>query len=135
MIDSIDRIDDTRPQESTGILIMIFMVFGGVGLIIGGFVNKVIELYLMGIGGIIIGLFILIVLCCSTKKKYITFKGRFGSETIVLEKSIANEFESRLSKMIHQRRMHRYIEQNGPGSLLESSAPMLSNYNIDMEMK
>ncbi|CAF0828208.1 unnamed protein product [Adineta ricciae] len=135
MIDSIDRIDDARLQETAGIFVMIFLLLGGIGLIIGGFVYKATQLFSMGIGGIIIGVLILIVFCCGNKYKYITFKGPFGSETIVFEKSTANEFEIRLSKMVHQRRMHRFIEQNGPRSLLEPSAQMASNYNIDMEIK
>ncbi|CAF1416996.1 unnamed protein product [Adineta steineri] len=64
--------------------------------------------------------------------------GSFGSETIIFQKTIANEFEERLSEMIHQRSIQCFTGKNEHnGSLLasEPSAPMVSRNIIDIEME
>ncbi|CAF1199488.1 unnamed protein product [Adineta steineri] len=62
----------------------------------------------------------------------------FGSETIIFQKAIANEFEERLSEMIHQRSIQCFTgknEHNGSRLLSEPSAPMVSRNIIDIEME
>ncbi|CAF1368403.1 unnamed protein product [Adineta steineri] len=70
--------------------------------------------------------------------KYITFKGSFGSETIIFQKTIANEFEERLSEMIHQRSIQCFTRRNEHNESLllsEPLAPMISRNIVDIEME
>ncbi|CAF0985625.1 unnamed protein product [Adineta steineri] len=136
-LDSIDRIDDTRSNENLTIF-FVFMLLAGIPSIICGFVFKLTWLISVGIIFTIFGVLIFISACFCNKKKYITLKGSFGSETIIFEKTIAREFEGQLSKMIHQRSIQCLIEQtdhNGSRLLPESSASMASKHIIGTAMK
>ncbi|UJR29690.1 hypothetical protein I4U23_017238 [Adineta vaga] len=134
ILDSIDRIDDMRPNEEFGI-IMILVLLAGIASTTCGFL---VEQPWLRPGGIIVIIFALLVLLClwfGNKKKYITLKGSFGSETMIFEKTIANEFEQQLSEMIHQRRIQSFKQTEYNGSDLSSAAPMPSRHMIDTEMK
>ncbi|CAF1435427.1 unnamed protein product [Adineta steineri] len=137
-LDSIDRIDDMRSDASLAIFFMIFVLVAGIISMIYGFVFGLISFQSLGTLVTIVDVVIFIFLWCSNQNRYITFKGSFGSETIIFQKTIANEFEERLSEMIHQRSIQCFTGKNEHnGSLLasEPSAPMVSRNIIDIEME
>jgi len=137
ILDSIDRIDHTRPNKDLEIF-SIFLLLGGLASLICRFIVEQNWLLPLGIIVTILAVVAFVAAILSNKKKIITLKGSFGSETVILEKTIAMEFEGQLSEMIHQRRTQRFIAQSGhygPCILPEPLAPMPSRHLIEAERK
>ncbi len=88
-----------------------------------GFTLPVDWLKWIGIALIIsIGIPFLIVFFCF-KKKFITVKGSFGTETMRFEKKTARQLEAQLSEMIHQRRIYGSVQQSSWYGLPPSTLP------------
>jgi hypothetical protein len=137
LLDSIYRIDETRSNRDRQILGFITGLFLALFATILGFSLKVDWLKWIGIAFIIsIAIPFLIVFFCF-KKKFITVKGSFGTETMRFEKKIARQLEAQLSEMIHQRRINGSAQQSNfhgsPPSTL--SLPIAPVYFVEPEMK
>jgi hypothetical protein len=137
LLDSIDRIDETRSNRDRQILGFITGLLSGLVATILGFALKVDWLKWIGIALIIsIAIPFLIVFFCF-KKKFITVKGSFGTETMRFERKTARQLEAQLSEMIHQRRVNGSSQQGNwhgpPPSTL--SSPIAPVYFVEPEMR
>ncbi|CAF1420284.1 unnamed protein product [Adineta ricciae] len=111
ILDSIDRIDETRLEENLTFLSISILLVGIISCICG-FIYETQWLRPLGITFIVFSMVLVVCLWNSNKKRYITLKGTFGLETVMFKTAIAREFAGQLTKMIHQRRTQYFVEQN-----------------------
>ena len=119
ILDSINRIDETRHHRIWHFFFLLLELPSAIVATILGFVYEIVWLQVIGIIGIVVNILLFIVFCFWFKKKFVTVKGSFGSETMRFDRATAREFEGRLSEMIHQRRIQPSIQQgnwHGPPS-------------------
>jgi hypothetical protein len=136
LLDSIDRIDETRPNRNWYIFFFVSGLLLGLIATILGFTIDLDWLKAIGIVAIVSTVVSFIVFFFCFKKKFITLTGTFGSETMRFEKTTARELEGQLSEMIHQRRIQCFLQQGNwhepqPGP----SLPIASTYFVETDRK
>jgi hypothetical protein len=131
-LNSIFRIDETRPSRYW-LIISLILFTAGIAMTIVGAIGKNYAIMSVGIVGIIFTVLCLVWYFLLLQYKFVTLKGSFGSQTLKFEKSIAREFESRLSEMVHIIQMKRTNEQINTQELLPP--PTATTFSVQNELK
>ncbi|CAF1423495.1 unnamed protein product, partial [Adineta ricciae] len=111
ILDSIDRIDETRLDEKLTFLSITVLLVGIISCIYG-FIYETQWLRPLGITFIVFGMVLVVCLWSLSKRKCITLRGTFGLKRVMFKTVIAREFAGQLSEMIHQRRIQYFGAQN-----------------------
>ncbi|CAF4175868.1 unnamed protein product, partial [Adineta steineri] len=106
-LNSISRIDETRPSRYYFIYCLISMIISFILIICGIVAGSILRVALIIIGVIFLvkAAFWALWFYFFLKNKYVTIIGGCGRITLKFEKSIAREFEAKLNELVYMTKM------------------------------